>query len=85
MVGTSLVRCMASDYALGVREIWWTDKSEDHSAAHNVTPGEVEQVLCTRPRLASRISCSACIRAIMSVSSFMPITTKDRREVLDAG
>jgi uncharacterized DUF497 family protein len=45
------VRCIASDYTLGVREIWWTDKSEDHIAAHNVTPDEVEQVLYTRPRL----------------------------------
>jgi uncharacterized DUF497 family protein len=34
-----------------VREIRWTDKSEDHIAAHNVTPDEVEQVLHTRPRL----------------------------------
>jgi uncharacterized protein len=34
-----------------VREIRWTDKSEDHIAAHNVTPEEVEQVLYARPRL----------------------------------
>jgi uncharacterized protein len=34
-----------------VREIRWTDKSEDHIAAHNVTPDEVEQVLYARPRL----------------------------------
>jgi uncharacterized protein len=45
------VRCIASDYNLDVREIRWTDKSEDHIAAHNVTPDEVEQVLYTRPRL----------------------------------
>jgi uncharacterized protein len=38
-----------------VREIRWTDKSEDHIAAHDVTPDEVEQVLytilawCSRP------------------------------------
>jgi hypothetical protein len=34
-----------------VREIRWTDKSEDHIAARNVTPDEVEQVLYSRPRL----------------------------------
>ena len=34
-----------------MREIRWTDKSEDHIAAHNVTPEEVEQVLYARPRL----------------------------------
>jgi len=45
------VRCIASDYTHGVREIRWTDTSEDHIAAHNVTPDEVEQVLYTRPRL----------------------------------
>lgn len=32
-------------------EIRWTDKSEDHIAAHNVTPDETEQVLYTHPRL----------------------------------
>jgi hypothetical protein len=45
------VRCIASDYTLGVREIRWTDNSEDHIAAHDVTPDEVEQVIYTRPRL----------------------------------
>ncbi len=34
-----------------MREIRWTDKSEEHIAAHNVTPEEVEQVLYARPRL----------------------------------
>ncbi len=34
-----------------MREIRWTDKSEDHIAAHDVTPDEAEQVLYTRPRL----------------------------------
>ena len=34
-----------------MREIRWTDKSEEHIAAHNVTPDEVEQVLYGRPRL----------------------------------
>jgi uncharacterized DUF497 family protein len=34
-----------------VREIRWTDNSEDHIAAHDVTPDEVEQVIYTRPRL----------------------------------
>ncbi|MDQ2811848.1 MAG: BrnT family toxin [Actinomycetota bacterium] len=34
-----------------MREIRWTDKSEDHIAGHNVTPEEVEQVVYTRPRL----------------------------------
>jgi uncharacterized protein len=45
------VRCIASDYTLGVREIRWTDNSEDHIAAHDVTPDEVEQVVYARPRL----------------------------------
>jgi uncharacterized protein len=48
---TWVVRCIASDYTWDVREIRWTDKSEDHIAAHNVTPEEVEQVLYARPRL----------------------------------
>ena len=34
-----------------MREIRWTDKPEDHIAAHNITPEEVEQVLYARPRL----------------------------------
>lgn len=34
-----------------VREIRWTERAEDHIAAHNITPDEVEQVLYTRPRL----------------------------------
>ena len=34
-----------------MREIRWTDKSEDYIAAHNITPEEVEQVLYARPRL----------------------------------
>ncbi len=34
-----------------MREIRWTDKTEDHIAAHAVTPDEVEQVVHTRPRL----------------------------------
>src|ERR1700689_935981 len=34
-----------------MREIRWTDRSEDHIAAHNVTPDEVDQVLYARPRL----------------------------------
>jgi hypothetical protein len=37
-----------------VREIRWTDKAEDHIAAHNVTPDEVEQIVYTRPRLVLR-------------------------------
>jgi uncharacterized DUF497 family protein len=35
-----------------VREIRWTERAEDHIAAHGVTPTEVEQVVNTRPRLA---------------------------------
>ncbi|MER7703791.1 hypothetical protein ABTX81_12925 [Kitasatospora sp. NPDC097605] len=31
-------------------EIYWTDRSEQHIARHGVTPGEVEQVVFTRPR-----------------------------------
>ncbi len=38
----------------GVREICWTEKSEDHIADHAVTPHEVEQVVNTRPRLVLR-------------------------------
>lgn len=34
-----------------MREIRWTEEAEDHVAAHNVTPKEVEQVVNTRPRL----------------------------------
>lgn len=34
-----------------VREIRWTERAEDHIAAHAVTPDEVEQVVNTRPRL----------------------------------
>jgi len=34
-----------------VREIRWTEESEDHIARHGVTPDEVEQVINTRPRL----------------------------------
>lgn len=45
------MRCIAIDYTPDVREIRWTDKSEDHIAAHNVMPDEVEQVLYARPRL----------------------------------
>jgi uncharacterized protein len=45
------VRCIAIDYTLAVREIRWTDSSEDHIAAHDITPDEVEQVIYTRPRL----------------------------------
>lgn len=45
-----IVRCIANEYNLDVREIRWTDKSEDHIAAHNITPEEVEQVIYTRPR-----------------------------------
>jgi len=48
---SQIVRCIASDYTLGVREIRWTDKSEDHIAAHDITPDEVEQLIYTRPRL----------------------------------
>lgn len=48
---TDVLRCIASEYANGVREIRWTDAAEDHVAAHGVTPDEVEQVVNTRPRL----------------------------------
>ena len=37
-----------------MREIRWTDKAEDHIAAHHVTPDEVEQIVYTRPRLVLR-------------------------------
>ena len=37
-----------------MREIRWSDESEDHIATHAVTPDEVEQVVNTRPRLVLR-------------------------------
>lgn len=49
-IGMSVVRCIAFGYT-GVREIRWTERAEDHIAAHGVTPDEVEQVVNTRPRL----------------------------------
>lgn len=36
------------------RSITWTDDSEEHIARHNVSPGEVEDVLFARPRLKKR-------------------------------
>lgn len=33
------------------REIRWTEDSEAHIARHDLTPGEVEEVVNTRPRL----------------------------------
>jgi len=38
------MRCIALEYR-------WTENAEDHIAAHDVTPDEVEQVVNTRPRL----------------------------------
>ena len=37
-----------------MREIRWTEESEDHIARHGVTPIEVEQVLYSRPRLVAK-------------------------------
>ncbi|MER5651123.1 hypothetical protein [Streptosporangium sp. NPDC002524] len=34
---------------MGYRTIHWTERSEEHIARHGVTPGEVEQVVLTRP------------------------------------
>lgn len=36
-----------------MREIQWTERSEDHIARHDVVPGEVEQVVFARPRLVA--------------------------------
>lgn len=36
-----------------MREIRWTERSEDHIARHDVEPIEVEQVIYTRPRLVT--------------------------------
>ena len=36
------------------REVRWTDWSEDHLVRHGVTPGEVEEVLFTRPRWTTK-------------------------------
>ncbi len=39
-------------YNVCVREIRWSDESEEHIwARHQVTPAEVEQIVNTRPRL----------------------------------
>lgn len=38
-------------YVEHVREILWTERSEDHIAAHAVMPNEVEQVVNAHPRL----------------------------------
>lgn len=35
-----------------MREIRWTDESEEHIWRHQVTPEEVEEAINTRPRLA---------------------------------
>ncbi|GAA1404082.1 hypothetical protein GCM10009613_65840 [Pseudonocardia kongjuensis] len=32
------------------REIQWTEQSEEHIARHSVTPGEVDELVNTRPR-----------------------------------
>ena len=37
-----------------MREIRWTEESEEHIARHGVAPAEVEQVLYSRPRLGAR-------------------------------
>jgi hypothetical protein len=37
-----------------VPEIRWTEQSEDHIARHRVAPGDVEQVVHSRPRLVAR-------------------------------
>ena len=37
-----------------MREIRWTEESEDHIARHGVAPIEVEQVLYSRPRLVAK-------------------------------
>lgn len=38
-------------YVYRVREILWTERSEDHIAVQAITPDEVEQAVDTRPRL----------------------------------
>lgn len=37
-------------YGRAVREIRWTDESEEHIARHNLTPEEVEQAVNSGPR-----------------------------------
>lgn len=37
-----------------MREIRWTEWSEDHIARHDVAPTEVEQVVFSRPRLMGK-------------------------------
>ncbi|WP_033291459.1 BrnT family toxin [Amycolatopsis jejuensis] len=37
-----------------MREIHWTEQSEEHIARHQVRPEEVEEVIYTRPRLTTR-------------------------------
>lgn len=47
----AVARCIALRYHGYVREIHWTDESEDHIwTRHKVTPQEVEQVIYSRPR-----------------------------------
>lgn len=36
-----------------MREIRWTEQSEDHIARHGVSPGDVEEVVFSRPRLVA--------------------------------
>lgn len=36
-----------------MREIRWTEQSEDHIARHGVLPAEVEEVVFSRPRLVA--------------------------------
>lgn len=37
-----------------MREIPWTEQSEDHIARHGVAPDDVEDVVFSRPRLVAR-------------------------------
>ena len=42
--------CDRTTLSLVYRGVRWTDWSEDHIGRHAVAPGEVEEVLFTRPR-----------------------------------
>lgn len=44
-------RCHTLCYDYGVRELRWTEQSEEHIARHGVSPDEVEQALNGRPYL----------------------------------
>ncbi len=43
------MQCICITLIIVHSEIYWTERSEEHIARHRVSPGEVEQVVLTRP------------------------------------